>query len=242
MEEQAQDEDLTLADAWSVLAQSGWLASCDPDTREALRGIARFRAFHAGEYLYHAGDEANGVFGIVSGSVDSLIPLQDGEEFVANRAGGGFWIGDLAVFADQPRLVSLRAATALRVVYLPGAQLLALSRQQPTILADFFRLTGENFTTTFAVLSNLAVPGATNRVALRLLMQGRALPRDDGWIHIDQESLAEMVALSQQSVRRSIRELQSRGLIESGYGRIRILDHAGLAGLCGYDVPRKRAG
>lgn len=237
-----QRNDLTLPDAWASLEKSGWLASCAFETRDSLRSIARYRAFSAGQYLYHAGDDADGIFGVVSGSVDSLAPRQDGDEFIVHRAGGGFWIGDLALFSDQPRLVSLRAATAVRAVYLPGAQVLALSRQRPELIADFFRLTGENFATTFTLVSNMAVPGATNRVALKLLMQQRVQPRDDRWIHIDQASLAEMVALSPQSVRRSIRELQKRGLIENGYGRIRILDYAGLAALCGYDIPQRHAG
>jgi DeoR/GlpR family transcriptional regulator of sugar metabolism len=45
------------------------------------------------------------------------------------------------------------------------------------------------------------------------------------------------VALSTQTVRRALRQLESQGLLELGYRRIRILDERGLAGLCGYMLP-----
>jgi CRP/FNR family cyclic AMP-dependent transcriptional regulator len=42
-----------------------------------------------------------------------------------------------------------------------------------------------------------------------------------------------MVALSLPTLQRVLRRLQDGGLIELGYGRIRILDRRGLLSLCG---------
>jgi CRP-like cAMP-binding protein len=228
---------MTLSAAWQRLEHSGWFASCSEDVRGSLRGIGRLLPFAAGDYIYRAGEVPNGVFGLVSGAIDSLIPRLDGEEIVVHRAGGGFWIGDLALFSKQRRLLSLRAATALEVIHLPQNELLALTQRQPTLIADFYRLSHINMAMTLRLLGNLAVAGAENRVALRLMIQRRILADDDGWIPLGQESLAELVALSTQTVRRALRQLESQGLLELGYRRIRILDERGLAGLCGYMLP-----
>lgn len=226
----------TLADGWSRLEATGWLASCGVKVRHALRSIARLRHFQAGDYLYRAGDEANGVFGVVNGAIDALIPRLDGQEIVVHRAGSGFWVGDLALFAHLERLISLRAAARLCAVQLPQGKLAALIEREPRLLADFYRLTHMNVATTLTLLGNLAIPAAEHRVALRLLIQRRLQADDDDWIRMDQKSLAELVALSAQSVRRSLRRLEGEGLVETAYRRIRITDRARLARLCGYDT------
>jgi CRP-like cAMP-binding protein len=220
-----------LDSAWHELERSGWLASCHSDIRARLRGIAVLKTFAPGAYLYHAGDKSNGVFGIVSGALDSLIPRTDGEEMIVHRAAGGFWIGDLAFYSGQVRLISLRAASALTAVQLPQRRLNRLTRDQPALIADFYRLTYENMATTLALLGNLATPGAENRVARRLLIQQQAEPGE--WIKLGQESLAELVALSVQSVRRALHTFEERGLIELGYRKMRIVDVSGLAAFCG---------
>jgi CRP-like cAMP-binding protein len=216
-----------LDSAWQDLERSGWLASCQTDVRITLRSIAVLKSFAPGDYLYHVGDQPNGVFGIVSGALDSLIPRTDGEEIVVHRSASGFWIGDLAFYADQVRLISLRAGTALTAVQLPQRKLTRLTAEHPELIADFYRLSYENMATTLALLGNLATPGAENRVARRLLIQQQAEPGE--WLALGQESLAELVALSAQSVRRALHSLENQGLIELGYGRIRIVDVQRLA-------------
>jgi CRP-like cAMP-binding protein len=111
-----------------------------------------------------------------------------------------------------------------------------MTQRQPTLIADFYRLSHINMAMTLSLLGNLAISGAENRVALRLMIQRRILTDEDGWIPLGQEALAELVALSTQSVRRALRHLESQGLLELGYRRIRILDERGLAGLCGYSL------
>jgi CRP/FNR family transcriptional regulator, cyclic AMP receptor protein len=228
--------EVEFAGAWHFLERSGWLASCDVDVRKSLRSIAALVTFAAGDYLYRAGDVPNGVFGLVSGAIDSLIPRLDGEEIVVHRAGGGFWIGDLALFSKQRRLLSLRAATPLAVIHLPQKELQEITHRQPALIGDFYRLSHTNMAMTLSLLGNLAVSGAENRVALRLLIQHPVLADEDGWIPLGQEALAELVALSTQSVRRALRQLESQGLLELGYRRIRILDERKLSGLCGYTL------
>lgn len=86
-----------LASAWRVLEMDGWLSDRSPEVRAALRAIARVRELDAGEYLFMVGDRANGMFGLVSGTLDISIPRADGQELTIHRADTGFWFGDLAL-------------------------------------------------------------------------------------------------------------------------------------------------
>jgi len=90
--------DLSFDQAWGLLESAGWLAARDARKRRDLRTIARRRTCEPGDYLYHAGDTADGVYGLVRGTLDILIPRLDGEEQLVHRAEPGFWVGDLALY------------------------------------------------------------------------------------------------------------------------------------------------
>lgn len=223
-----------LANAWQRLGTSRWLASCSDGVQASLRQIGRLRRYARGEYVYRAGDPPGGVFGFVDGHIETLIPTLDGQEVVVHRANSGFWVGDLALFAGQKRLVSLRTVSAVTAVQLPNDEIRDLMAREPALISDFYRMTHDNVAVSLALLGSLAVRGARNRVALRLLFQQQLFSYSDDWVQIDQNSFAELVSLSTQSVRRAFSKLEAAGLIEIAYGKVRIADREGLAKLCGY--------
>ena len=224
----------TLASGWQRLEHSGWLSRRSAVTRKLLRDIARLRTMDMGQTLYRVGDAPDGVYGLVSGALEVSIPRIDGQEVTVHRAEPGFWIGDLALFAGQARLVSLRAANACQVVQLPQERLKPLVEKHAELVRDFYELSHGNMAMTLRLLGNLAITGADNRVALRLIVQHDSLGDGEHWIRVSQTALAGLVAVSPQSVRRSIKRLEEAGLIARAYGRIRVLDRGGLARLCSY--------
>ena len=101
-----------------ILSAQGWLAQRSKATRARLGTIAKLRNFAKDERVYLAGDPPNGVFGLVGGSINLSYPRGDGENYTVHRAGSGFWFGDLALFSDRPRLVSVHAAEPTVTVHL----------------------------------------------------------------------------------------------------------------------------
>ena len=224
-----------LSEAWAWLeVNSRWLSGVDPRVRRKLRPLAQLRTVPAREPLFRAGDQPAGVFGLFDGMLDVAVPRMDGEEFVFHRAEPGFWIGDLALFSRQQRLVTVRSAADSRLVYLSQSRLSALMRDEPSLVGEFYRLSYDNMEIALKLLGNLSISGADTRIALRLLAQTAQNRSPDEWIRLSQDALADLVALSSQSVRRCLRQFESQGLIECGYGRMRILDRRKLAALCGY--------
>jgi len=222
-----------LSGAWAILEGRGWLAQRSEQVRSALRSIARVREFQSGEHLYFAGDSPNGVFGLVSGTLEVSIPRADGEDPAAHRADPGFWIGDSAVLSEGTRLVSVRAVEASVTVHLPIGALMRLLESQPEMIRDFYALAHQNLQTVLRILTNLTISSSDVRVALRLLLQDEQLPAGEDWIRISQEKLAELVALSVPTLQRALRRLEESSLIESGYRRLRVADRVGLLRFCG---------
>ncbi|MGE0624161.1 MAG: Crp/Fnr family transcriptional regulator [Pseudomonadales bacterium] len=221
-----------LDSAIAVLAQRGWLAERAPEVRSVLAGIARLKDYDSGAPLFLYGDEPDGIFGLVSGALDISLPRPDGQELTMHRADPGFWIGDLALIAGEARLVSVFAAEPTRVLYLAQQPLRQLATNDPRLYADFYALSHINVTLLLRLLVNLATSPSEVRVAIRLLQMEETLTDTAAGIRMSQAKLAELVALSAPTLQRVLRRLEEAGLIELGYGRIRILDRVGLLDLC----------
>lgn len=226
----------TLADAMEIVCAKGWFSERSPEVQRMLASVARLKSFKADEAIYLVGDEPNGVFGLVNGSVDISIPRADGTDFTVHQAERGFWIGDLALMSSASRLVSVRAATDVLAIHLRSKDVLALIKEQPTLLFDFYALTYANLATALFLLSNIAIASSEARVALRLLLYIEHSPHPEGRIRVSQAKLGEMVALSQPTLQRVLRRLQDLDCIERGYNEIRVTNRAKLLELCGEDV------
>lgn len=221
-----------LGRALKILAARGWFAERSAETRTRLGKIAKLRSFAKDDLVYMAGDPPNGVFGLISGSLNISIPRSDGEDYTVHRAGAGFWFGDLALFSEGSRLVSVHAAEPTLTVHLPPHDLKRLVDKDPRLYADFYALTYENFRTAFQIISNLAMPSSDKRLADRLLLEVDRRGDGDGWIPLSQAELAALAAVSLPTLKRVMRRFADAGMINHGYARVQVLDRDGLARLC----------
>jgi CRP/FNR family transcriptional regulator, cyclic AMP receptor protein len=221
-----------LAAALEVLAAQGWFSQRSKATRARLSTIAKARNFAKDEMVYLAGDTPNGVFGLVSGSLNLSFPRSDGEDYTLHRAGAGFWFGDLALFSSGVRLVSVRSAEPSLMVHLPVHDLKALLRDDPRLYADFYALTYENFKTAFRIICNLSITSTEKRLADRLILESESRGDTDGWIPMSQPELAKLLAVSVPTLQRIIRRFVSAGLVQNNYGRIKVMDRDALMRVC----------
>ncbi|WP_298848074.1 Crp/Fnr family transcriptional regulator [uncultured Ruegeria sp.] len=190
------------------------------------------KTFDPGETLYHYGDQANGIYAVLDGSVQITAPADDGQELVLHQDGTGFWIGDLALFAEAQRLVSVVATQKTRTLFFPNSRVERMVQETPEYVRDFYALTRENMKTALRIMANLAVTGSEKRLVLRLLHLDEGASKSDGWIVVSQEELAELVAVSQPTLHRNLHRLADLGLVELAYGRLRLIDRRELIASC----------
>jgi CRP-like cAMP-binding protein len=204
----------------------------DPAFQQQVLGSARLRTFAPKQALYHVGDEPDGLYGVVEGSVSISLPTDNGLDYLAVRADPGFWIGDLAFFSDQPRLVTVTAATSVKALFLSAIDMRAIVKTDPDRYRDFYALTHENMALTLRLLANLATPGSDQRLGLRLLQHDDMHPTPGAWLEYSQDELAQMLAMSLPTLQRALKRLSQSGMIEVGYARMRVTDRDRLISYC----------
>jgi CRP-like cAMP-binding protein len=217
---------MPLRTALAVVSRRGWYAERSDAVQHSLAKAARVKRFARYEALYLCGDEPNGIFGLVDGALDINIPRADGLDFTIHRADSGFWIGDLAMFGNQFRLVSVIAADVTTVIYFDQITLRQMVETNPALYPEFYALTYKNTELTLRLLANLAISNSEARVAVRLLMNDES--ENSANLGLSQSKLAELVGLSTATLQRVLKRFQDSNMIKTRYGRIEVLDRHGL--------------
>ncbi len=212
-----------------VFARLGWLSRVEEATRARMLEQVELRSYEEGEVLYRIGDEAFGIYGVVEGWIAVAVAADDGRETLIHAAGPGFWIGDLALLSRRRRQVAVTAVTPVRVCKVLGARVETMLQEDPGLYRDFYFLSSYNFGFALQTMGVDRVVPSKRRVALRLLALAEDCPQAQPWLPLKQEILAEVIGISVPSLGRSLTQLAEAGLIETGYGGIRLCDRAGLA-------------
>ncbi len=209
------------------LDEIGWLAQQPQDFRDWAQQVGRWRIFKPGQFVYHAGDKSDGAYGLASGGLQVTFPLVAEEPVIIYRAETGFWIGDAAELASEPRIVTVMAAVETRLFHLPSSAINILLANRPEHWRCFYRLSNRNVHLAISLLAEALALTVRARVSRRLL----ELAANGGDAAITQEELAKLVGVTRPTIRRCLAELESLGAVETHYRKLRIVDRTCLEAL-----------
>lgn len=218
---------------WSAL----WHEDMPADLRAQLDGVSRHRRLKPGEQLYARGDKPEGLIGVRSGMIRTVVVTAEGQEFLFGAFPAGAWLGEISLFDDLPRPHNAYAVGDTDVVILPTAQFRKLMDQHPGWYAHFAKVLCNKLRVCFDYIEDMAVLNLQQRVAKRLtdLAQVYGKPAGQGTLidlHLPQEDLARMLGATRQSINQSLRALEAQALIVmEKQGRISVLNQGGLKAL-----------
>jgi len=202
------------------LHEVGWLAEQSHDFNEWAEQVGRWKTFKKGQFIYHAGDRSDGLYGLASGSLQMTFPLVAEEPVVIHRAEIGFWIGDAAELTNRPRMVTLMAASQAKLLHLPSSAIKTLLANKPEQWRSFYQLSASNMHAAVTQLAEVLALTVRARVCRRLL----ALSDEDGFAAITQEELARLLGVARPTLRRCLADLEAQGGIETNYRKLRVVD------------------
>ncbi|WP_347505380.1 Crp/Fnr family transcriptional regulator [Pseudomonas anguilliseptica] len=207
------------------LRQGHWFSALPAALQEALLAAAQVQQLAPGQVLFRRGDEPCGLYAVVEGGMRIGAVSATGKEALLTLVEPPYWFGEISLFDGQPRTHDAFACgTTLLLV--PQAPLLALLAQQPQYWRDFALLMSQKLRLAFIALEEMSLLPAAPRLARRLLLiaenYGEGEPRRV--LHLPQEQLALMLAISRQTTNQILKELEAQGILRLTYGEIELLD------------------
>ncbi|UTW06106.1 Crp/Fnr family transcriptional regulator [Pseudomonas benzenivorans] len=208
------------------LLEGHWFAALPAALQDSLLALARVQRLEPGQRLFRRGDAPSGLYAVLEGAVRIGAVNRAGKEALLSLVEAPAWFGEIALFDGQPRTHDAVAEGASTLLLVPQAELLALLRDEPRHWRDFALLMSQKLRLTFTALEEMSLLPAAPRLARRLLLiaenYGEGEPRRV--LHLAQEQLALMLALSRQTTNQILKELETRGIVRLSYGEIELLD------------------
>jgi CRP-like cAMP-binding protein len=218
--------------ALRVLRKSGWLKDYPVELAESLASEGNLVRLNVGEWAQAEGDDRSGLFVVVEGVLHSYCASWGDREVMIGLAEAGSVLGHATRFSGGPRIVTAVCVESSLLLEISEAALDRVAERRPEIwraIASFAYLNMRNAVRMAAEVISLR---PRERIAARLLAAGDGQRQMMGeitpTIRLSQELLGEMTGLTRKTVNVHLSAFERDGLIEVGYGRIKLCDLARL--------------
>ncbi len=194
-----------------------------------LREEGRPRRFRTGATLFHEGDHSDWIGLVIKGRVKISCYGADGRERLVAVIGPGELLGELSAIDGEPRSATATALEPLEVHVLTSDEFVARLEQDPNATLGILRSVIGRLRDSDKRRMEFGALDTVGRVA-RLLVElaGRYGEEADGVISIrlplSQEELAGWTGASREAVVKALRQMRTRGWIETARREIRVVD------------------
>lgn len=190
-------------------------------------GGSWIRAVDKGEILFQQVDPARAVYLVQSGCITIYLSTPDGRELVINEMVPGDCFGELSLITGQSRSTSAMAREYSRLIVIPNDVFQSGLDKEPELLTRILMTTASRLRVSSERESALAFLDSSARIA-RVLLNLDQQAGENGTVTITQEELAQHVGLTRQTVAKTLGGWRGRGWVETGRGKIIILDDQAL--------------
>jgi len=214
------------------LARDPWFASLRPDMIELMLSLAVERRYRANELVYGANDASSGIYGLLSGGVRLSQYTPTGKHILYATFSPGTWFGVISEFDGLPRPHNAIAVEPTRLLQIPSAAFREIVSRDWRYCFDMARSVVVLFRNTLDLLAQMRTLPYPARVAQTLLaMSDHELAVQGGGAdpRVTQDDLAAIVGVTRQTISRLLTDWEGRGIVERGYGQVKLLDASALS-------------
>jgi CRP-like cAMP-binding protein len=221
------EPDMAYSDALDfVFARRGWLSRQSPVSRRFVLERGRRVAFDPGDHIVRMGDDAGGIYGIISGGVGTIGMTDLTGPALGHIMREGSWFGQGPLLTKGPRSMTFRSMEESELFLVPLQALKPLMAADAGFAEMIAQMTEYGSRMSETAVRELLIRDAPRRLAATLLRVTAVL---DGVVsasahgfRINQTDLAEMACVSRNYTNRILSELQARGLVTLSYNHIQI--------------------
>lgn len=206
-------------DVVAALKRTTLFGGLDQRALGEIAGRTVQRRYRKGNVIFVQGEAGERCFVIASGMVKISAYHQDGREAVLAVLGPGDVLGELALFEQSPRSADASALEDAVLLSLDAQSLNEAILHHPEIGLALLHVLGLRLRQANESFQDIAFFDVPGRVARRLadLADAHGIDGAEGTTVIDielsQESLAQMVGATRESVNKALALLKRRGLV-----------------------------
>lgn len=224
----------------AALRSTQLFGDLDAGALSELAEMCRLRELTRGEMLFLAGEEAAGLFVIVTGEIRAYRMNSQGREQTLHVERAGATLAEVPVFDDGPYPATAVAETPATLLFIPKANFRRFVLRYPQTALTALQLMAQRLRGHAELVDALALQHVGQRVARLLVAEGRdrGLRTDAGLeveIAFSNEELAKRIGSVREVVSRMLSRMEGDGLIvqhtaqQGNPRRIVICDEARLA-------------
>ena len=208
---------------------SGLFRTLSDDLKSELTKNAILRCYPSDAIIYNVGDQSDGLYGVVAGSVRLTSMDPEGRLFIFGTMRPGWWFGETSTLDGAPRGQNAIAGEDCRVAKISRTVVMELLEREPRLYLHFIEIFCKRLRRAGLVIEETAFLNTKLRLAnhlLRINEDRKKLP-----LKLTQEDLAAILGVTRQSIYRTIKQWQKNKWVSVEYGNIVILRPDCLASL-----------
>ena len=221
----------------ATFSKRGWLSLQHPDFRQTIIKNGRLLKVLAGESIFFTGDEAGGIYGILSGAIGCEMTTPISGPTLVHIMQTGWWFGEGPMVFDRRRTMTFMALEDSTLLLVPLQSLRAIASGDAQAASALGQIAEIAAVLAIEAGCELLIRDARQRISAVLLRVTAALqgvsPANPRGFRITQSQLAEMSNVSRHYTNVALIELQAAGYVMLDYGRINVLEPQRLAAFAG---------
>ena len=185
----------------------------DEATVRALAKASSSLAFDADDIVYSEGDQAAGMYVLMTGRVKLTVSSSDGKSLILRMLNPGEVFSLSSVFLERPQETSAETLERTTVSFVKRADLLRLMNQHGDLALRLARELSLEYASLCEEMSTLGLQrSAMSRIAKLILSWIEGMDTSSGPISIDchhtHEVIAQMIGTSRETVTRLLHQLR----------------------------------
>lgn len=221
--------------ALNLLRKGNWFGGLPEDLQGLLLDNSMIRLAEQNQVLIAEDTRPTGMFGLLEGQIVMTRQIDDKKDFLIHLGGPGFWFGENGILSGDPTLVTATAHTKVRALFLPISNFKQIIEVEPRYYELFAQLALSRYAILIRALGQSMSLSPEEYLRIRLadlsdMIHSERKSEDIVELALSQADLAAMIGSSRQTTNVLLKKLESKGLIEVAFRKIKILDPHRLRG------------
>lgn len=204
-------------------------SSLSDEDLDRLVAITTLKKLGAKQALFHKGELAIALYGVMKGRLKASAAGADGKEVVFGLMDPGEVIGEISLLDSEPRSATVVAMEPSELLCLDRRDFLPFLEKHPSVAIELAAVLASRLRRLSGVMEDTLFLTLPSRLAKKILNLASSYGRkvDDGVVielKLPQQELGELVGTSRESINKQLRGWVEEGLVRVERGYITVLN------------------